>query len=88
MYENYFFGYRVLYKNLDDFNLNWVIKENICCYLLLNVVEYKIFLFKSYMKYSFCVFVVLFKFVGFILEVIELRIDELSRWFIVKIIRV
>lgn len=86
-HENYFFGYRVLYKNLDNPNSNWAIKENIRRYLPPNAVEHKISSLKSYTKYSFRVFAASFKSAGLISEAIELRTDESSRWLIVKIIR-
>lgn len=86
-HENYFFGYRVLYKNLDNPNSNWAIKENIRRYLPPNPVEHKISSLKSYTKYSFRVFAASFKSAGLISEAIELRTDESSRWLIVKMIR-
>ena len=86
-HENYFFGYRVLYKNLDDPNSNWAIKENIRRYLPPNPVEHKISSLKSYTKYSFRVFAASFKSAGLISEAIELRTDESSRWLMIKIFR-
>ena len=87
LHENYFFGYRVLYKNLDDPNSNWAIKENIRRYLPPKPVKHTISSLKSYTKYSFRVFAASFKSAGLISEAIELRTDESSRWLMVKIFR-
>lgn len=74
LYDSYFYGYRILYKNFEDEGFEWMVWGFICKNVDLIIGD--VFGFILYINYSFCVFVKLFWFVGFILELFKVRILE------------